>query len=134
MSKTFQIDIITPASLNTYEQVSYVRVPSIDGLVGIQARHAHAIIALDIGEIKIIDQNGKTKYFATSGGFVDVKPEGVQLLLETFELANEINKKRVQASLDRAQKHLNDKNLDLERSKRALKRAQNRLHVMSRLS
>ena len=61
MSKTFQIDIITPASLHTYEQVSYVRAPSIDGLVGIQARHAHAIIALDIGEIKIIDQNGKTK-------------------------------------------------------------------------
>ena len=63
-----------------------------------------------------------------------MKPEGVQLLLETFEQANEIDKKRVQASLDRAQKRLNDKNIDLERSQKALKRAQNRLHVISRLS
>ena len=46
-----------------------------------------------IGEIKIIDQNGKTKYFATSGGFVDIKPEGVQLLLETFAICVIVNHK-----------------------------------------
>ena len=34
---------------------------------------------------------------------------------QLFEQANEINKKRVQASLDRAQKRLNDKSQNLER-------------------
>ena len=134
MESTFQLDIITPSSLHTYEQTAYVRAPSIDGLVGIQARHAHAIIALDIGEIKVISQNGKSKYFATNGGFADIRPEGVQLLLETFELAQDLNKERVEASLERAKKRVKDKHQDLGRAQMAVKRAQNRLHIISKLS
>ena len=72
MSKTFQIDIITPTSITSISDASYLRVPSIDGLIGIQSKHANAIIALDIGEIKISDANGKNTYYATSGGFADI--------------------------------------------------------------
>ena len=81
MSKTFHLDIITPTSIKSLDAVSYVRIPSIDGLVGIQARHTNAIIGLDIGEIKIT-ANGEDVYFATSGGFADIKNESVQLLIE----------------------------------------------------
>ena len=90
MSKTFQIDIITPTSITSISDASYLRVPSIDGLIGIQSKHANAIIALDIGEIKISDANGKNTYYATSGGFADIKPESTQLLLETIEQDQDI--------------------------------------------
>ena len=90
MNKKFHLDIITPTSINTFEDVSYIRAPGLDGLLGIQANHANAIIALGIGEIKI-DINGKTLYFSTSGGYTDIQSKGVQLLLETIEYSNDIN-------------------------------------------
>ena len=82
----FQLDIITPIGIQSYNDVSYIRVPGLDGLLGIQAKHASAIIALTIGEIKITNNN-KSVSFATSGGFVDIRPEGIQLLIETIELS-----------------------------------------------
>ena len=81
---TFHLDIITPTSTHTFENVSYLRIPGLDGLIGIEANHANSIIALNIGEIKI-NTSGKTLYFSTSGGFTDIQSKGVQLLLETFE-------------------------------------------------
>ena len=77
----FKVDIITPINMESFNNVNYLRIPSLDGLIGIQARHASSIIALDIGEIKIV-ANNKEQVFATSGGFVDIRPEGTQLLLE----------------------------------------------------
>ena len=61
----FQLDIITPTSINSYDKITYLRLPALDGLLGVQAKHAKAIIALDIGEIKMVI-DGKTKYFATN--------------------------------------------------------------------
>ena len=63
---TFHLDIITPTSTHTFENISYLRIPGLDGLVGIEANHANAIIALDVGEIKI-NIDGKTLYFSSKG-------------------------------------------------------------------
>ena len=73
MSK-FQLDIITPTSIKSFSDVAYLRMPGLDGLIGVQSKHANSIIALDVGEIKITI-NGKDQYFATSGGFSDIKKE-----------------------------------------------------------
>ena len=124
----FQLDIITPTSITSYNDISYLRVPSLDGLTGIQAKHAPAIIALTIGEIKItID--GKDKYFSTSGGFSDIKSEGVQLLLETIEDKDDLNKERAKKALDRAQKISEDKSMNIDRAQKAMLRAKNRLNL-----
>jgi len=127
----FQLDIITPTSINSYNKITYLRVPSIDGLLGIQAKHATAIIALDIGEIKMV-VDGKTKYFATSGGFSDIRPEGVQLLLETVEEKISIDKSRAQKALQRADQRIKDKTKDFNRASRALARAKNRIKLLSK--
>ena len=56
--KTFNLEIVTPTSKFDYENISYLRLPSYDGLFGVQYSHADAIIGLDIGEVKItIDNN-----------------------------------------------------------------------------
>tara|TARA_Y100000588_G_scaffold23834_1_gene23853 strand:+ start:42 stop:452 length:411 start_codon:yes stop_codon:yes gene_type:complete len=128
MDKKFHLDIITPTSIESFDNVSYLRIPSLDGLLGIQANHAKAIIGLDIGEIKI-NKDGKNTVFATSGGFADIAKEGVQLLLETVELSNNINKDRAQHALQRAEKRLKNQDGDLERASKAIKRAKNRLFI-----
>ena len=128
MSKTFHLDIITPTSIKSLDDVSYVRIPSIDGLVGIQARHTNAIIGLDIGEIKIT-ANGKDVYFATSGGFADIKNESVQLLIETVESIDDINHTRAQDSFERGQKRLKSNDTDIKRAELSVRRAKNRLTI-----
>ena len=127
----FQLDIITPIGIQSYNDVSYIRVPGLDGLLGIQAKHASAIIALTIGEIKITNNN-KSVSFATSGGFVDIRPEGIQLLIETIELSKNIDKKRSEKAIGKAQEHLKNKNNDLNRAHLALLRAKNRLNVVNK--
>ena len=128
---TFHIDIITPESTMTYENVSYVRAPGLDGLLGIQHSHANAIIALDIGELKI-KINGKTLYFSTSGGYTDIQSKGVQFLLETIELSDNIDKKRAEKSFNKAQERIKDKSQDLNRAEQSLSRAKNRLSIINR--
>ena len=128
----FKVDIITPINIKSLDDVTYLRIPSLDGLTGIQARHASSIIALDIGEIKIVTNN-KESVFATSGGFADIRPEGTQLLLETFESGKMIDKKRAQQAIEKATKHISSRNDDLKRATLALKRAKNRLAILKKL-
>ena len=128
----FKIDIITPVNIESVDDVSYLRIPSLDGLTGVKARHANAIIALDIGEIKIIINN-KERVYATSGGFADIRPEGTQLLLETFEKREMIDKQRAEKAITKANQHLNNKNDDIKRAKLALNRAKNRLTILNKI-
>jgi len=127
----FQLDIITPTGIQSYNDVSYIRIPGLDGLLGVQAKHASAIIALTIGEIKITHKN-KSIYFATSGGFIDIRTEGIQLLLETIESTKDIDKKRAEQAINRAETHLKNKNDDLNRANLALQRAKNRLNILNK--
>ena len=129
--KNFQLDIITPTNLESYENVSYLRIPALDGLTGVQARHATAIIGLGIGEIKVT-QSGKEKIFSTSGGFADIKPEGIQLLIETIESKETFDSKRAKDSVDRAKKRMQDKNNNLQRAQQSLLKAKNRLKIFSK--
>ena len=129
--KTFHLDVITPVSTHSYENVTYLRAPSLDGLLGIQANHADAIIAVNIGEIKI-EMNNKTLYFSTSGGYTDIQSEGVQLLLESFEESKNIDKDRAQKSLDRAKKRMEDTSKDLNRATKSMQRAKNRLSLINK--
>ena len=129
--KTLQLDIITPINTKSFDNVSYLRIPALDGLTGIKPRHATAIIGLGIGEIKVT-QNGKEKIFSTSGGFADIKPESVQLLIETIESKETFDSKRAQASFDRAEKRIKDKNNDLQRAQQSLLKAKNRLKIFSK--
>jgi len=132
LANTFQLEIITPTQIFSEGQVSYVRAESTDGQFGIMSHHTAAIIALGICEVKVV-KNGKEYYYATTGGFADVQPESVLLLLETAEKNKDINKGRAEEALKRAQKKINDKEADLTRAKSAIDRARNRLKIISRL-
>jgi len=128
----FKVDIITPVNIESLNDVSYLRIPSLDGLTGVKAKHANAIIALDIGEIKIVINN-KENIYATSGGFADIRPEGTQLLLETFEKSEMIDQQRAEQAISKANQHLGNKNDDIKRAQLALKRAKNRLAVSKKI-
>ena len=132
-NKTFQLDIITPTGSQSIGQIKYLRAPSTDGLFGVLANHIPSIITIGIGEIKItID--GKDKFYATSGGYADIKKESVSLVLETAENASNIDIKRSEKAIDRASKYLDSSKQDLDRAKKAIERAKARISVAKRFN
>ena len=132
MSKTFQLDIVTPTKVISEGQVEYLRAPSTEGLFGILGGHAVATILIDIGEIKVTKE-GKEFYYATNGGFADIRPESVMLLVETAEKNSDIDKDRAEKAMKRAKDKLQDNETDLKRAKDAIDRARNRLKITDRI-
>ena len=132
MSKTFQLDIVTPTEVISEGQIEYLRAPSTEGLFGILGGHAVATILIDIGEIKVTKE-GKEFYYATNGGFADIRPENVMLLVETAEKVSDIDKDRAEEAMKRAQDSLQDNETDLKRAQDAIARARNRLKITDRI-
>ena len=127
---TFSVEIVTPIKILNQENVNYIRCPGIDGSFGIMKKHRQGVIALDVGEIKI-DANGDTDWYSTSGGFVEIGSDKIELLLESVEKSNEIDVKRATKALERAKdrKKNSTEQIDNVRLEASLSRALNRLKV-----
>ena len=133
MAKTFQLDIVTPTNVITEGQIEYLRAPSTEGLFGIMKGHSVATILMDIGEIKVT-KGGKEFYYATNGGFADVRPESVMLLVETAEKITDIDQDRAEKALKRAEDRLRDTTSNINRAKAAINRSRNRLTIIKRVN
>ena len=127
----FQLEIVTPIKIFDEGQVEYVRCPGLDGSFGVLANHREAIIAIGVGEIKVT-KNGKDHFLATSGGFAEITKEKVELLLESYEQAEEIDTSRAEAALKRAEERKLSEEIDSTRNNASLQRAVNRIKVSKR--
>ena len=128
-----KLEIITPLKKIYSADVSSIRLPAVDGYLGVFPGHTPYLAALKIGEIKVV--NGQeTQYFATSGGVAEIHPGSVAVLAETAEPAPEIDVKRAKNAQQRAEKKLGEgrKTWDVMRAHIGVTRAMNRLQVSSR--
>lgn len=132
--KKFQLDIVTPARTVYSGEVTSFTAPGVVGNFQVLFNHAPLLSAIGIGEIKIVEANGAQVFFATSGGFVEVKTNKVILLAESAESKDEINVDRAEKSKKRAADRLAEKqsDLDVERARIALVRSLNRLKIASK--
>ena len=129
---TFLVEIVTPTRVITKENVTYLRCPGVDGSFGVMVGHTDGIIALSVGEVKV-EVGNKEKWIATSGGFADISPEKVLLLLETAEQSFEIDVERAKTAMKRAKDRIDEKGkIDIFRAEAALIRAINRLKIANR--
>ncbi|MCH8871421.1 F0F1 ATP synthase subunit epsilon [candidate division KSB1 bacterium] len=132
LPEKLNIEILTPNKKAYSEEASSVRLPGFEGYFGVFPGHTPLLATLKIGEIKV-EKDGKTDYFAASGGVVEVLPGSISILVETSELAADIDKKRAAASKERAEKRVKEgrKQWDVKRAEVALARAINRMRVTS---
>ncbi|NQT63689.1 MAG: ATP synthase F1 subunit epsilon [Candidatus Marinimicrobia bacterium] len=131
MAAQFHLEIITPTKVYDEGEVDYVRAPGADGAFGVLAGHTESIMALAIGEIKVV-KGSVEKTYASAKGFAEITRNGVQLLVESAEPKGGIDLNRAQKAYDRAKEHLNRKKDEMEdelRALRALERSMNRLKV-----
>ncbi len=133
MPESFQLEIVTPTEVINCGAVDYLRAPSDDGLFGVLRGHTRAMISVAVGEIKVT-AGGSDRFFATNGGYADIHPSNVQLLVETAEEASDIDSARAKAAAGRAEERVHERSpeIDNARAEAALHRAVNRLSVAGR--
>lgn len=133
MSKSFQLEIVTPFRKVFSEPVTAIIAPGEEGYFGVLPGHTPLLTSLQIGYLKV-EQGERVLYFAISGGFAEVLPTGVKIFAETAEAAAEIDVKRAESAKERAVQRLQEgrKQWDLESTRGSLARAKNRLDVAER--
>jgi F-type H+-transporting ATPase subunit epsilon len=127
--------IVTPERQLLREKTVEVQLPGEGGYLGILPGHAPLITELGIGELSYHDANGKeSEHMAILRGFAEVLPDRVTVLAETAERAEEIDLQRAKDALARAEKRLaaNDPNIDWDRANIALQRALIRIQVATK--
>lgn len=133
-NKNYKLDIIAPDRILYKGMVRSFSAPGEIGAFQVLYNHAPLLTSLVPGEMKFTDDQGNTVYYATSGGFVEVRDNRVLALVDTAEKADEIDVGRAKKSRDRAIERIKTRktDLDIERAGRSLERANNRLKVAQR--
>lgn len=129
----FPLKIVTPDGLIFDGQAEKLIVRTTNGDVAILARHINYVAALGMGRAVVV-ADGKRRTAACIGGMLSVVDGSVTLVPTTFEWADKIDTQRVELSLQRANKVLQDKsssNTDIRLAEARLHRALVRKNVAS---
>ncbi len=119
---TFRLQIVTPDGLAFEGEAEKVSVRTMEGEIGILARHIDYVSPLGMGEAVITDAEGKERRAACIGGMVAVRNGNVRLVATTFEWAEDIDLERAKAAEKRARDimakpDINDRDLKLAEAK-----------------
>jgi F-type H+-transporting ATPase subunit epsilon len=131
---SIQLVIVTPVRQLLSESVVEAQLPGADGYLGILPGHAPLITELGIGELTYRTAGGQSGLLAVIRGFAEVLPDRISVLAEMAERAEEIDVKRAQEALKRAQELIakGGDNVDWDRASAALQRALVRIQVVSK--
>ncbi len=131
---TFKLTVVSPERLVVSAEVEEAQVPGKNGYLGILPGHAPMMTELDIGELSY-RQGDLTGYLAVTWGYCEVLSDQVIVLAERAERAEEVDRERAQAAMERARKRLSnlqDPEIDFLRANISLQRALIRVQVSQR--
>jgi F-type H+-transporting ATPase subunit epsilon len=125
LPETLELEVVTPERHVLQQSVHSIELPGLDGYLGILPGHAPLITELGIGVLNYVDGN-EDHFLTVVHGYAEVLPDRVIVLAEISERAEEINLERARAALERAQERLakpGDTEVDWDRATFALQRA-----------
>jgi F-type H+-transporting ATPase subunit epsilon len=131
----FKFTFVTPEKkIVTDIEVDEVIVPAYRGELDILPGHAPLVTTLNIGVLRYRPKGSNVFESAVvSWGYCEVDPEGVNVLAETAETLDEINRERAEAALKKAQSRLVEPDLEpdqIKKFQRKLERARARIEVL----
>jgi len=138
MVNDLTLRVITPEKIALDQTVSSVRIPGVDGSIGIWPRHAAMVAALDVGLMHYRTngrREGPDEVMFVSGGFAEVRDNTVRVVAEAGEHPAEIDEARAREAEARARERISQDRvesgepIDLLRAEYALKRALMRLQA-----
>lgn len=131
--KTIQLEIVTPEKAVVSEAARIVMVPGALGEFGVLPGHTPFMANLKLGVVRYEDQEGKERMVFVKGGFAEALPDRVTILAEAAERRKDIDIERAKAALARAEKRLaaeDREGVDFTRARAALARAILRIRLV----
>ena len=127
MAGNIRLEVVTPEKVVVSEEAQIVASPGTLGEFGVLIGHTPFLTTLKTGSIRYTDADGTEKYVFVSGGFAEALPDQVTVLAESAERRRDIDVERARAALARAQERLAEdrskKDIDFVRAQAALERA-----------
>ncbi len=128
-----QLHIVSADRSLVNETVDEVEVPGVDGYFGVLPGHTPLLAVLQVGELWY-RQGQEKHYLSIAFGFAEIQPDGVTILAQIAEKADEIDLARAEAAKKRAEERLVRATVDMdaERARIALLKSLIRLQVATR--
>ena len=134
MADAITLRVITPEEIILDTQAERVRVPGLDGSIGILRRHAPMVAALDAGELRY-EQGGRDESMFVGQGFAEVRDNTVRIVSDACERPTDIDVERAKRAAERAKERLRTRKVegadefDALRAEASLRRPIQRLRV-----
>ena len=133
MAENIHLEVVTPEKVVVSEEAQIVASPGSLGEFGVLSGHTPFLTSIKTGIIRFTDTNGQEHYVFVSGGFAEALPNKVTVLAESAERRRDIDLERAKEALARAEKRLAEdrarEDLDFARAKGSLERATVRIRL-----
>lgn len=132
MAGNIRLEVVTPETYVVDEEVEIAVAPGSLGEFGVLIGHTPFLTTLRTGTMHYTDAKGTQRFIFVSGGFAEALPDKVTVLAESAERRKDIDVERAKAAMDRAQERLAQaqaEDVDFNRAKAALERALHRIRL-----
>jgi len=132
MAGNIRLEVVTPEKYVVDEEVQIAVAPGSLGEFGVLIGHTPFLTTLKTGIMHYTDAKGTQKFVFVSGGFAEALPDKVTVLAESAERRKDIDLERAKAAMQRAQERLAQTHavdIDFDRARAALERALHRIRV-----
>lgn len=131
---TISLEIVTPEKSVVSDEAQIVMAPGSEGEFGVLANHTPFLTTLKIGTVRYTDAGGAERYVYVSGGYAEALPDKVTIIAEEAERRRDIDVERAKDALERAQQRLDAAKdaMEYARAKAALERELHKLRTAER--
>lgn len=124
------LEIVTPQGLVFSEDVDEVAATGSEGEFGVLPGHVPFVTTLKIGMLTC-KKGSESTFFFVNWGYAEVGPEKVLILADSAEKSDEIDMERARAAMKRAEERLKQiADVDFARAESALERAVTRVQIV----
>jgi F-type H+-transporting ATPase subunit epsilon len=133
MAGELRLEVVTPDKAVVSDVAKTVVAPGAYGEFGVLPGHTTFLTTLQTGMIRYQEQGGGERIVFVHGGFAEVSLDTVTVLAEAAERRKDIDVERAKAAVKRAEERLTEasrrEDIDFKRAQAALQRAMARLRV-----
>ncbi len=105
-TKTFFLQVLASDKIFYRGACQELIIPLADGEKAILPHHEDMVIAVSIGEMRLMDENGKWIHAVVGNGFIQIINNRVTLLVDTAEHPEDIDERRAEEARERAEEQL----------------------------
>jgi F-type H+-transporting ATPase subunit epsilon len=133
MAGNIMLEVVTPDKAVVSEEAQIVAAPGTYGEFGVLIGHTSFLTTLKIGMLRYKDQGGIERVVFVNGGFAEALPNKVTVLAESADRRRDIDLERARAALKRAEQRMAEarmkEDIDSRRAEAALQRALVRVRI-----